>query len=81
MQGTISTNSNTNSSAPRSPEQMREFFQLLSYSTMSAAEKKWWIGLAPMMQEDQFKKLLEVLHEEVKKITDLSLKVTAMRQK
>lgn len=63
------------------PEKLHEFFKLLKYSTMSHAEKKWWVGLLPEMSQDQFEKLLEILHEEVDKITDLSLKVAQMRNK
>ena len=63
------------------PEKMYELFKLLKYSTMSKAEKKWWVGLAPEMTEDQLDKFLEILHEEVDQITDLSLKVAQMRNK
>ena len=62
-----------------SPDQLHGFFKLLQYSTMSKAEKKWWVGLLPEMSQYQFQKLIEVLKEEVDKITDLSLKVAQMR--
>lgn len=62
-----------------SAEQLHEFFKLLQYSTMSKAEKKWWVGLLPEMNQSQFQKLNEILREEVDKITNLSLKVAQMR--
>ena len=62
-----------------SPDQLHEFFKLLQYSTMSKAEKKWWVGLLPEMTAEQFQKLTEILKEEVAKITNLSLKVAQMR--
>ncbi|MBT6069169.1 hypothetical protein HOG48_05425 [Candidatus Peregrinibacteria bacterium] len=62
------------------PDKAREFFKLLKYSTMSRAEKKWWAGLLPIMSEMQLDKLLEILREEVDKVTDLSLKMAQMRR-
>ncbi|MDP4008117.1 MAG: hypothetical protein Q8P68_02905 [Candidatus Peregrinibacteria bacterium] len=62
-----------------SAEQLHEFFRLLQYSTMSKAEKKWWVGLLPEMNQSQFNTLSDILREEVDKMTNLSLKVTQMR--
>jgi|GEM_PF-4485672 len=61
------------------PEKMYEMFKLLKYSTMSQAEKKWWMGLTPEMTEEQLDAFLDILREEVSQITNMSLKVAQMR--